>query len=156
MVPVLGELADGTNAIIYLAQGDLANASLSAVALIPVVGSGGTAVRLTVKGVDAATNAAKPALKNIDEVKTALNKLCFIEGTKIYAQEGEIPIEELEVDDLVWSKNDKTGEFALKRVVNTFVKEANVLVKILVDQDTIFTTLDHPFCVKNKWISNLS
>ena len=152
MIPVVGELADGTNAIIYLAQGDLANASLSAVALVPVLGSAGTATRLTIKGVDAATNAAKPALKNIDEVKGALKKLCFIEGTKIYAKEGDVPIEELKVDDLVWSKNDKTGEFALKRVVNTFVKEADVLVKILVDQDTIFTTLDHPFWVNNKWI----
>jgi len=38
LVPLVGELADGTNAVFYLAEGDKVNASLSAISMIPVVG----------------------------------------------------------------------------------------------------------------------
>ncbi|MFN3785127.1 MAG: AHH domain-containing protein [Spirosomataceae bacterium] len=38
LVPLVGELADGTNAVFYLAEGDKVNASLSAISIIPVVG----------------------------------------------------------------------------------------------------------------------
>ena len=42
LVPVFGEIADGLNALIYLARGDLLNAGLSAAAMVPVVGWGAT------------------------------------------------------------------------------------------------------------------
>ena len=38
LVPVLGELFDGINAVIYISEGDFLNASLSALSVIPVVG----------------------------------------------------------------------------------------------------------------------
>lgn len=37
-IPVIGEVADGVNAAIYLANGDYENAAISALAIIPVVG----------------------------------------------------------------------------------------------------------------------
>jgi RHS repeat-associated protein len=37
-IPVVGEIADGANALIYLSQGDYVNAGISAAAMIPVVG----------------------------------------------------------------------------------------------------------------------
>jgi hypothetical protein len=40
LVPVLGEVCDGTNAILYLSTGDLKNATLSAAAVIPIAGYG--------------------------------------------------------------------------------------------------------------------
>ncbi|MFV0268492.1 MAG: hypothetical protein ACK5HT_15300, partial [Draconibacterium sp.] len=61
MVPLIGEVADGANALIYLARGDFKNASLSAVACIPVIGSAGTGAKLGIKGVDGATSAYKAA-----------------------------------------------------------------------------------------------
>ncbi|WOS38789.1 hypothetical protein RP300_02370 [Oligella urethralis] len=51
MVPVIGEVADGTNALIYLARGDKTNAALSAAAMIPVVGSTATVGKMTDKAV---------------------------------------------------------------------------------------------------------
>ncbi len=45
LVPGLGEIADGTNALLYLAEGDHINAGLSAAAMIPLVGYGATAVK---------------------------------------------------------------------------------------------------------------
>ena len=38
LVPLIGELADGTNAVIYAAEGDYTNASFSAISMIPVIG----------------------------------------------------------------------------------------------------------------------
>ena len=45
-IPVVGEIADGANALIYLSQGDYVNAGISAIAMIPVVGDLGKGIRL--------------------------------------------------------------------------------------------------------------
>jgi hypothetical protein len=50
-VPVVGEVANGLNALIYLGEGDYANAALSGVALIPVAGGAALAARMGARGV---------------------------------------------------------------------------------------------------------
>ncbi len=50
MVPVVGEAADGANALIYLAEGDVLNAGISGAALIPIGGQAATGGRLGYKG----------------------------------------------------------------------------------------------------------
>lgn len=53
-VPLLGEVFDGINAVIYVAEGDYLNASFSAIAIIPIVGDGlGKGTKYTIKAVDA-------------------------------------------------------------------------------------------------------
>lgn len=59
LVPVVGEIADGANAIIYAAKGDYANAALSAAAMIPIGGQAATGLKLGLKGLNAATDLAK-------------------------------------------------------------------------------------------------
>ena len=54
LVPVFGEIADGLNALIYLARGDLLNAGLSAAAMVPIAGWGATGGKLGMKGAKAA------------------------------------------------------------------------------------------------------
>lgn len=49
LVPGLGEVADGINALIYLVKGDYLNASLSAAAMIPLVGTGATTLKFANK-----------------------------------------------------------------------------------------------------------
>ena len=49
LVPGFGEVADGINAIIYLANGDYVNASLSLAAMIPIGGQLATAGKLGMK-----------------------------------------------------------------------------------------------------------
>jgi len=51
LVPGVGELADGANALIYTARGDYGNAALSAAAMIPFAGWGATTAKLVAKGV---------------------------------------------------------------------------------------------------------
>ncbi|SFD81025.1 hypothetical protein [Paracidovorax konjaci] len=45
LVPGFGEVADGANALIYLAEGDKVNAAISAAAMIPGLGAGATATK---------------------------------------------------------------------------------------------------------------
>ncbi|WP_283610441.1 polymorphic toxin type 50 domain-containing protein [Faecalispora anaeroviscerum] len=61
MVPVIGEAADGINALIYLGQGDIKNAAISGAALVPGIGSVGTGARLAIKGTAAVAGAATAA-----------------------------------------------------------------------------------------------
>jgi hypothetical protein len=69
LIPVYGELADGTNAVIYYIRGDKANAALAAGAMIPLVGSASTAGKYVVKYGDEVLAAVKGAEKNIDPNK---------------------------------------------------------------------------------------
>jgi hypothetical protein len=50
LVPVVGEVADGANALWYAAEGDYTNAALSAAAMIPVAGWAATGGKFAVKG----------------------------------------------------------------------------------------------------------
>ena len=58
LVPVVGEFADGANALIYLGRGDNTNAALSGAAMIPFVGWGATTVKVAGK-VDNAVGGAE-------------------------------------------------------------------------------------------------
>jgi RHS repeat-associated protein len=60
LVPGFGEIADGVNAVIYLAEGNYADAALSAASMIPLAGNA-VAVAKMAKKVDKAVSAAKAA-----------------------------------------------------------------------------------------------
>jgi hypothetical protein len=49
MIPIVGDVANAANALLYLGEGDYADAALSAVALIPLAADGILAARLGVK-----------------------------------------------------------------------------------------------------------
>lgn len=61
MVPVIGEIADGANALYYLAEGDYLNAGISAAALIPVAGDAATGARLAGRALKLADDAVEGA-----------------------------------------------------------------------------------------------
>jgi|GEM_PF-4314889 len=67
MVPVIGEAADLANAGWYLAEGDHANAALSAAGAIPFAGNAATAAKWGSKAVDAAGTVAR----NVDTATDA-------------------------------------------------------------------------------------
>jgi hypothetical protein len=70
LIPGAGEIADGINAVIYLAEGDYANAALSGAAMIPFAGWGATAAK-AVKHADNAIDAAKTVDKANDARRIA-------------------------------------------------------------------------------------
>ena len=63
MIPGVGEVADGLNAVIYLAEGDYGNAAMSAAAMIPGAGNAVTVAKFAKKA-----DLAVTALKASDEV----------------------------------------------------------------------------------------
>src|SRR5690554_2676793 len=68
LVPGLGEVADGINAIIYTVNGDYVNASLSLAAMIPIGGQLATAGKLGMKAMDVAKtgNVIKKTSSKVD------------------------------------------------------------------------------------------
>ena len=57
LIPGVGEIADGANALIYLAEGDKVNAALSAAAMIPGAGMAATGAKWGKKAVGVAAEA---------------------------------------------------------------------------------------------------
>ena len=68
LIPVVGEVADGANGLIYTARGDMLNAGLSFSAMIPVVGMASTGGKLALKG-SKAIEKAQDASKAVDNVQ---------------------------------------------------------------------------------------
>ncbi|QVK18448.1 Hint domain-containing protein [Mycoplasmatota bacterium] len=75
---------------------------------------------------------------------------CFVEGTLIKTVDGDKPIEDIEVGDLVYAESPETGEKGLKQVVRLFRNQTTELVHIKVKGEQITTTNEHPFYVPEK------
>ena len=72
---------------------------------------------------------------------------CFVAGTLVTTEDGQEPIEEIEVGDKVLSENELTGEVAVKTVTETYINETDELIHIGVNGETISATPSHPFYV---------
>ena len=68
LVPGLGEIADGVNAAIYLAEGNYGDAALSMAAMVPLAGTAATAIKFA-KTADKAITAAKTTEKLRESAK---------------------------------------------------------------------------------------
>jgi len=78
LIPVAGELADGANALFYLAEGNKTDAAISAAAMIPVAGWVATGAKVVRKGAKIAQKAkglkkARKALKGAKKVADELD-----------------------------------------------------------------------------------
>ena len=129
---------------------------------VPYATGGGIAVRAAAKA-DNVLDAAKTVkkTKTVSNVSKGANRaedisdiaLCFIAGTKVLTENGNINIEDIKTGDKVYSENLETGEKELKEVTRTFVNETDELVHVHIDNDVISATPEHPFYVKNAgWI----
>lgn len=103
---------------------------------------------------DEAFNKGKPTKSG--NANKALNQCnCFIAGTKVLTDEGEKPIEEIEVGDKVLAKSeyDSNGELAYKEVTALYRNQRDDIIKLYVGEQVIETTDNHPFWVEGKgWV----
>lgn len=80
----------------------------------------------------------------------------FVPGTLVLMADGStMPIEEIEVGDVVWAADPVTGEAGPRRVVDVIVGEGSKqLVDIRVDGATVTATAKHPFWVDDagRWV----
>jgi hypothetical protein len=75
---------------------------------------------------------------------------CFIAGTLVWTEAGLEPIENLRVGDRVLSQDPDTGELALRFIQETTLRPPSPTRRVQVGQDTIITTLGHPFWAVGK------
>ncbi|MFB6367845.1 polymorphic toxin-type HINT domain-containing protein [Paenibacillus elgii] len=83
-------------------------------------------------------------------IRKAMGCNCFTAGTKVLTDEGEKPIEEIEVGDKVLAKSDETGEVAYKEVVGLFQKQADEIYYVHIGDEIIEVTGEHPFWLDGK------
>jgi hypothetical protein len=74
---------------------------------------------------------------------------CFAAATPVRTSTGFRPIESIQAGDSVLSYNEADGAFVYSRVLNTFVKTTQQLVRVVVGQDTLLTTPEHLFRTTN-------
>jgi hypothetical protein len=77
---------------------------------------------------------------------------CFPKGTLVHTKDGFRNIEDVKNGDLVWSWNEEKDEVVLRPVIKTISHEVDILIKLVVDQEEIETTPDHPFYSDGEWI----
>ena len=77
---------------------------------------------------------------------------CFPKGTLVHTKDGFINIENIKNGDLVWSWNEEKNEVVLRPVIKTISHKVDILIKLVVAQEEIETTPDHPFYSDGEWI----
>jgi hypothetical protein len=92
------------------------------------------------------------AMRLSDELITGSGCLnaCFVAGTPVATELGEKPIEQIKTGDLVWSWDERTGDFGLANVVSTHVRQVSNEVIVKTGDEAFTTTTTHPFYIENK------
>jgi RHS repeat-associated protein len=153
MIPIVGEIADGINALWYLAEGDYVNAALSAAALVPFAGAAATGAKLIGKGLQRYGDEAAAALG-------CLRRNSFAADTPVLMADGSAkPIQDVRLGDKVLATDPTTGESGPREVTDLIAGVGEKqLVKITVDVDgqagdqtSVVTATDsHPFWVDDR------
>ncbi|TNE54018.1 MAG: hypothetical protein EP338_09000 [Bacteroidetes bacterium] len=88
-----------------------------------------------------------------EEAKDLAAGVCFVAGTKVKTKHGYTNIENIKLDSKVWSFDLLTNREELKSVKNIFITDSVVsIVRLVIQNETIETTANHPFYVEGRWI----
>jgi uncharacterized protein RhaS with RHS repeats len=98
--------------------------------------------------------AAGRHLDDVDDIGT-LGRLgrfcnCFPPGTPILTSEGEKPIEDIQVGDLVYSVDPETGEQSYQPVTGLYQRDGAALITVTTYQGDFQVTGPHPLWVQAK------
>jgi hypothetical protein len=78
---------------------------------------------------------------------------CFLPGTKVWTDDGPLPIERVRVGDRVLSQDPDTGELTYKLVVDTTVRPPSESVRLGLGDEEVVATLGHPLWVVGEgWV----
>ncbi|MBI3232460.1 MAG: hypothetical protein HYZ42_00205, partial [Bacteroidetes bacterium] len=77
---------------------------------------------------------------------------CFTAHTPVLTKNGLQPIYLLQKGDSVMSYNELTKKSTLQRVTDVFSRVTQKLQRIITSTDTIYTTSEHPFYIKGRWV----
>ena len=81
-------------------------------------------------------------------------RVCFVAGTLVRAKDGFKEIQDIKVDDVVLSWNEKTGNLSYNRVAQKFIRRTDVIYGITYADGTFLeTTWNHPFYIQGRgWV----
>ncbi len=78
---------------------------------------------------------------------------CLVAGTSVWIDAGPVPIEQVQVGDLVLAQHPTTGELAYKPVLKTTVRPPTQMLKIVVGDEALQCSGGHPFWITGKgWL----
>ncbi len=113
------------------------------------------AKKFTREAVEAGAKCVARQLEELSMRSLTRGKLCvfacFPAGTPVATKDGLKNIEEIEVGDEVWAFDEKTGEIGMKRITSSFKREANILVEIVLEEEILQATPEHPFFANGAW-----
>jgi hypothetical protein len=75
---------------------------------------------------------------------------CFLSGTIVDTPEGGIPIEDIEIGDIVVGWDEEAGKLTDSRVLQIF---GSVQLSYVVINGSIKVTDDHPFRLAGRWVT---
>ena len=76
-----------------------------------------------------------------------VNGACFTAGTLVHTKDGQVPIEEIELQDQVWAYHAERNQPILSRVLHRFKKTWHRFRQIITSTDTLLATNKHPFYI---------
>jgi hypothetical protein len=95
--------------------------------------------------------AARPAIRA--ERAAQAQGLCFEAGTLVVTARGSVPIETVQIGDLVLAVDPATGVMGYFAVTELFSRHVNSLVEVWIGDDLIRATEEHPFWVSGAgWV----
>ena len=78
------------------------------------------------------------------------NPVCFVAGTMVLTASGLAAIEKIRAGDKVISTNAETFETEEKLVLETYIRQTDKLIHLVINGEEIITTETHPFYVKER------
>ena len=78
---------------------------------------------------------------------------CFVAGTLVWTTEDStIAIEKVKVGDVVYAYDVEKKKVVKRKVTDAYVRQVDRLIKLEYEGEVIYTTSEHPFYVRSKWI----
>ncbi len=111
----------------------------------------GVDVATVPSGEGAAFAAGRQGLKQAGK-KAAKEACCFVAGTLVDTEDGLRPIEQIEIGDRVWARDEATGETALRPVTDLIQRHERVIWQVSLtgsdgEVESFETTDDHPWWI---------
>ena len=82
-----------------------------------------------------------------------IGKFCFLGGTLVHTETGQVQIQDIKAGDMVWAFNINTGEKELKRVQSTIKSTKKGFYILDLGDFEIEVTGEHPFYIEGRWVS---
>jgi Pretoxin HINT domain/Fibronectin type III domain len=84
----------------------------------------------------------------LEDGKVVLKEIaCFTSGTEVQTKEAPKPIQYIEEGDIVKTYDEISKTVTFQKVVHTFKKTTDKLVRVVIGKDTLWATPEHPFFI---------